>query len=214
MTIHILLADDHALMRAGLRKLIEDFPDCEIVGEAVNGHEAVRLVRELAPDLVLMDIAMPDLNGLDACERIAREALGTKIILLSMYSAEDVVMRGFAAGAKGYMLKDAAPEEMELAIHAVARGGTFFSSQITGRNAAQLRDGVHPLQSNELSTRQREVLQMIAEGHPTREIAKRLYLSVKTIETHRTQIMHKLDIYDVAGLTRYAVRTGLITLGN
>lgn len=210
MTIRILLADDHALMRAGLARLIASYPDCEVVGEAADGIEAVRIAREHAPDLVLLDITMPKRNGLDSCKEIVQGRPQTNIILLSMHKEEDFVLRGFEAGAKGYVVKDAAPEELEQAVRLVARGGTFISPLITGQIVEELRRGVLQAHANELSARQRQVLQLIAEGSSTREIADRLYLSVKTVETHRAQIMRKLEIHDVAGLTRYAIRIGLI----
>ena len=210
MTIRILLADDHALMRAGLTRLIASYPGCEVVGEAADGIEAVHLAREHAPDLVLLDITMPKQNGLDSCKEIVQGRPQTNIILLSMHKEEDFVLRGFEAGAKGYVVKDAAPEELEQAVRMVARGGTFISPLISGRIVEELRRGVLQAFPNELSARQRQVLQLIAEGSSTRVIADRLYLSVKTVETHRAQIMRKLEIHDVAGLTRYAIRIGLI----
>jgi two-component system, NarL family, response regulator NreC len=210
LTIRILLADDHALVRAGLIRIIASYPDCEVVGEAADGIEAVRLAREHAPDLVLLDITMPKRNGLDSCKEIVQGRPQTNIILLSMHKEEHIVLRGFDAGAKGYVVKNAAPEELEQAVRIVARGGTFISPLVTGRIVEDLRRGVPQAPANELSARQRQVLQLIAEGSSTREIADRLYLSVKTVETHRAQIMRKLDIYDIAHLTRYAIRVGLI----
>jgi DNA-binding NarL/FixJ family response regulator len=210
MTIRILLADDHALMRAGLTRLIASYPGCAVVGEAADGIEAVHLAREHAPDLVLLDITMPKRNGLDSCQDIVKARPQTKIILLSMHKEDDFVRRGFDAGAKGYVVKDAAPEELEQAVRIVASGGTFVSPLITGQIVEALRRGLPQAPATELSARQRQVLQLIAEGSSTREIADRLYLSVKTVETHRAQIMRKIEIYDVAGLTRYAIRIGLL----
>lgn len=210
MSIRILIADDHTLMRMGLKKLIAGFPDCEVVGDVADGREAVRQARALAPDVALLDISMPELNGLDACQRILRDQPQIKIILLSMHAVEDYVLRGITAGAKGYVLKDAAPEELEQALRIVARGGTFLSPQVTGLVVEQLRRGVREPQEIVLSERQRDVLQLIAEGHSTRDIAEKLYISVKTVESHRAQVMQRLDVHDVAGLTRYAMRTGLI----
>ncbi|MBK6980515.1 MAG: response regulator transcription factor [Betaproteobacteria bacterium] len=214
MTHRILLADDHALMRAGLGKLVASFAGCEVVAEAADGREALALAKRHAPDIVLLDITMPELNGLDACRRLAEELPACRVILLSMHSSEDFVLRGVQAGARGYVLKDAAPEELELAIRAVAAGGTFYSPKVTGHLVEQLRRGEAQPRGDELSVRQREVLQLIAEGRSTREIAERLHLSVKTIETHRAQVMAKLDIRDVASLTRYAIRIGLIDPGD
>jgi DNA-binding NarL/FixJ family response regulator len=214
MSIRILIADDHTLMRKGLKNLIAGFADCEVAGDVADGREAVRLARALSPDVVLLDITMPELNGLDACQRILREQPQIKVILLSMHADEDYVLRGITAGAKGYVLKDAAPEELEQALRLVARGGTFLSPQVTGVVVEQLRRGVKDAQEIELSARQREVLQLIAEGHSTRDIAEKLHISVKTVETHRSQVMQKLDVHDVAGLTRYAMRIGLIQPGD
>lgn len=214
MSIRILLADDHTLMRVGLKNLISNFEDCEVVGAASDGREAVRMARELAPDIVLLDITMPDLNGLDACQQILDKQPQIKVILLSMHADEDYVLRGITAGAKGYVLKNAAPEELEQAIRMVARGGSFLSPQVTGVVVEQLRRGVKVPQAIELSARQREVLQLVGESRSTREIAEQLHISAKTVETHRAQIMQRLGIHDVAGLTRYAIRIGLIQPGN
>ena len=210
MSIRILVADDHTLMRMGLKKLIAGFADCEVVADVADGREAVRLARTLSPDVALLDITMPELNGLDACKRILREQPQIKVILLSMHADEDYVLRGIAAGAQGYVLKDTAPEELEQALRLVAHGGSFLSPQVTGVVVEQLRRGAKAPQEIALSGRQREVLHLIAEGHSTREIAEKLNISVKTADTHRTQLMRKLGIHEVAGLTRYALRTGLI----
>jgi DNA-binding NarL/FixJ family response regulator len=210
MTIKILLVDDHALVRAGLHKLITGFKGCQIIGEAANGREAIQMARTVVPDIVLLDITMPELNGLDACEKILTESPALNVILLSMHANEVFVGQGLRAGAKGYVLKDAAPEELEIAIRAVANGGIFLSARVSGSSAHPAREGGLRSGVAELSQRQREVLQLIAEGHSTRDIAERLHLSVKTIETHRAQIMARLDIRDVAGLTRYAIRAGII----
>ena len=208
--MRILIADDHLLVREGLRLLIGGFADCEVVGSAGDGREAVRLAQKLAPDVVLLDINMPELNGIDACRLILSEQPQARVVLLSMHPDEGYVLRGVEAGAKGYVLKDAAPEELEQALRQVERGGSFFSPQVTGAVMERLRGGAGKPPAIKLSARQCEVLQLICEGHTNRGIAERLHLSPKTVDTHRTQIMRKLDIHDVAGLTRYAMRAGLI----
>ena len=208
--MRILIADDHLLVREGLRLLIGGFADCEVVGSAGDGREAVRLAQKLAPDVVLLDINMPELNGIDACRLILSEQPQARVVLLSMHPDEGYVLRGVEAGAKGYVLKDAAPEELEQALRQVERGGSFFSPQVTGAVMERLRGGAGKPPAITLSARQCEVLQLICEGHTNRGIAERLHISHKTVDTHRTQIMRKLDIHDVAGLTRYAMRAGLI----
>jgi DNA-binding NarL/FixJ family response regulator len=213
MPIHILLAEDHVLVRAGIRALLQRLPDVVVVGEASTGREALALAGALHPDIVLMDIAMPDLNGLDAAARLAREEPRTKIIILSMHAAEEYVRQALQAGAAGYVLKDAAPAELELAIRAVARGETFLSPGVSrqvmeGYVSGRGVEKPHGLER--LTPRQREVLQLVAQSKSTKDIAFDLGLSVKTIETHRAQLMDRLDIHDVAGLVRFAVRMGLV----
>lgn len=211
-TIRVLLADDHALVRAGIRSLLEKLPGVQVVGEASDGREALALIKSRAPNLILMDIAMTGLNGLDAAARVAREFPEIGVIILSMHATEEYVMQALRAGVSGYLLKDAATVELELAIQAVTRGETYLSPAISRRVIDDYLERVgHEQQPVEqLTPRQREILQLIAEGKSTKEIAFLLNLSVKTVETHRAQLMDRLDIHDVAGLVRYAMRIGLI----
>jgi len=213
MRTRILLADDHALVRQGFRALLAAMPDVEVVGEAANGREALRLIHALAPDLVLMDISMPELNGLDTTAHALRQQPQLKVIIISMHATEAYVIEALRAGAAGYLLKDADAGELERAIRAVARGERYLASSVSHHvidRYLRAERGEQVAEAEALSPRQREVLQLIAEGHSTREIADRLNLSVKTVETHRAQLMQRLDIFDVAGLTRHALRIGLI----
>lgn len=209
--IKVLLADDHALIRAGLVKLLESMPDIEVLGEANDGLQLLELAHALRPDLVLMDIAMPGLNGLETTARLLKAAPGTKVIILSMHQDEQYVRQALRVGTSGYLLKDSAPTELSLAIHAVARGDTYLSPAIS---RGVVSDYVTRLRNDDnqiaLTPRQREVLQLIAEGKSSKEIAQRLDLAVKTVDTHRTLLMKQLDIHEVAGLVRYALRAGLI----
>jgi DNA-binding NarL/FixJ family response regulator len=211
--IRIVLADDHALIRAGLRALLHSLDGVQVVAEASGGHEALESVQSHHPDVILMDIAMPGLNGLEAVARMAKESPSVRIIILSMYANEEYVRQALMAGAVGYVLKGAEPAELELAIKAVMRGETYLtpavSKQVVQDYLMQAEAKPSPLQ--ELTPRQREVLQLIAEGHSTKSIAQKLDLSVKTVETHRAELMNRLGIHDVAGLVRYAIRIGLIT---
>lgn len=208
--IRILLVDDHALVRAGLRALLEKISGVEIIGEAGNGREALGLIEALRPELVLMDIMMPELNGLDATARAISKFPDSRIIILSMNVTQDVVLQTLQAGASGYLLKNISPTELELAIRAVMRGEMYLSSLISQhvveaclkRTASPSRDMLTP--------RQREILQLIAEGNSTKQIAAKLDISVKTAESHRSDLMDAIDVHDIAGLTRYAIRMGLI----
>lgn len=213
MRVSVLLADDHALVRAGLRKLIESLPDIEVAGEADDGQALLLLAGQLQPNLVLMDIAMPGLNGLEATARLSKSHPQTRVLILSMHQGEDYVRQALRAGAAGYILKDAAPVELERALKTVLRGETYLSPAVSkgvmSDYVQRLRREATP--SEALTPRQREVLQLIAEGESTKEIARRLKLSVKTVETHRSQLMKQLDLHEVAALVRYAIRTGLIS---
>jgi DNA-binding NarL/FixJ family response regulator len=214
--VRVLLADDHALVRAGLRKLLESIADIEVIGEAADGLALLGLVAQVQPHLVLMDIAMPGLNGLEATARLIRDWPEVRVLILSMHQNEEYVREALRHGAAGYLLKDAAPMELELAIKAVLRGDTYLSPAVSkgvlSDYVARLRSG-EP-QSTQLTPRQREVLQLIAEGLSTKDIARRLDLSVKTVDTHRSQLMKQLDIHEVTGLVRYAMRVGLILPGS
>jgi DNA-binding NarL/FixJ family response regulator len=212
-TIRILLADDHALLRAGLRALLEKMADVEIVAEASDGRHALRLIEEHHPDVVLMDIMMPELNGLDATARAASKFPNTRVVILSMSADQEFVLQALQAGAAGYLLKNVTPAELELAIRAAARGEIHLCSAISKHviNGCLASGKATASSQTQLTPRQREVLQLIAEGSTTKAIAKKLGISVKTAESYRAELMEALDIHDVAGLTRYAIRTGMIT---
>jgi DNA-binding NarL/FixJ family response regulator len=217
----VVLADDHNLVRAGLRALLERLPDVEVVGEASNGREALALITRVKPDLALLDIGMPELNGLDAAARIAREAPRTRLVMVSMHASESFVAQAIQLGVAGYVLKESCADELPVLLRAVAAGETYLSPGVSktlvGALKNKLAGGTPPAASGAaaaagvLTPRQREILQLVAEGKSTKDIAKALDLSVKTVETHRAQIMERLDIHDVAGLVRYAIRLGLIS---
>jgi DNA-binding NarL/FixJ family response regulator len=209
----VLLADDHALVRAGIRALIEKIPNAEVVGEANSGREALEMIKSKLPNLVLMDIAMSELGGLEALPRITKDFPGVKVIILSGHANEEYVIRALRSGAAGYMLKDAATAELELAIRSIAEDKTYLSPSISRTVIDSYLERVggkfSPLE--QLTARQREILQLIAEGKNTKEIASDLDISVKTVESHRLQLMERLNIHDVPGLVRYAVRSGLVS---
>ena len=211
-SIRVLLAEDHELVRAGIRSLLEDMPGVEVVGEASNGRAALELVRSKLPNVVLMDIAMPGLGGLEALPQITKKFPGIKVVMLSAYGTEEYVSRAFRAGASGYLLKYAATVELEMVIRSVAQDKTYLSPAISRmiiNGYLERADGeLSPLER--LTSRQREILQMVAEGRNTKEIAGTLDVSVKTVEAHRLQLMARLDIHDVPGLVRYAIRNGLV----
>jgi len=215
MSIRILLADDHKITREGLCSLLDKQQDMEVVGEAEDGRTAVTLVRELVPSVVIMDVSMPDLNGIEAARQIVDQFPDVKIIALSMHSDTLFVTEMLKSGTSGYLLKDCAFEELALAIRAVVAGKTYLSPSVSG---VVVDDYLHRLSradfsdSEVLTDREREVLQLLAEGKSTKQIALKLHISVKTVETHRRQIMNKLDIHTVAELTKYAIRKGLTSL--
>jgi two-component system response regulator NreC len=208
MSIRVLLADDHKIVRQGLRSLLEKQHGMEVIAEAEDGRTAVQLARKLSPDVVVMDIAMPDLNGIGATRQIIAEAPGVKVVALSMHSDKRFVTRMLRAGASGYLLKDCAFEELARAISAVVANQIYLSLGIAG---VVVEDYVRhvPETGPSLTPRECEVLQLLAEGSSTKEIAARLHVSVKTVETHRRHIMEKLDIHTIAELTKYAIREGL-----
>ena len=213
MTVcRVLLVDDHALVRAGIRALLEALPRVEVVGETGDGLAAVRLATELAPDVILLDITLPGLNGLEVATRVVRLGSGTRVLMLSMHASPEYAARAFAAGAAGYLNKDSAFDELAAALDAIGAGRRYLCRAIDPaqvalfeRQAANGGSGI-----DRLTPRQRQILQLVAEGFSTREIAERLFVSVKTVETHRAQIMQRLDIHDVAGLVRFAIRHGLL----
>ncbi|MGH7439069.1 MAG: response regulator [Polyangiaceae bacterium] len=213
--LRVLLADDHALVRAGMRALLEDLPGVEVVGEAGDGHEALQLVRATSPDIALVDISMPTLNGLEVVTRAQKEFPRTRVVIVSMHTDDEFVRRALLAGAAGYLAKTADRAELEAALAAVARGETWLSPAVSGKLAASPTERISPRPAGNgpfeiLTPRQREVLQLVAEGLSTKEIASHLKVSLKTVETHRSELMDRLGIHGVAGLVRYAIRVGLV----
>lgn len=213
--IRVLLADDHTLIRQGLRALLEREADIKVIGEARNGREAVHQVVALKPDVVVMDISMPRLNGFEATQRIAAESPGTRVVALSMHKEAHHVHALLRAGAKGYVPKDAPVSELLAAVRAVHAGGCYLHPRISGPVVNGYLDGNKPpagkAGDDTLTPREREVLQLVAEGHTNKIIATELRLSIKTVEAHRARIMTKLKIHNAAGLTRYAISRGIIS---
>jgi DNA-binding NarL/FixJ family response regulator len=210
----ILLADNHTLVRAGIRSLLEGLSGIVVVGEAADGREALVLIKERNPDVVFMDVAMEGMNGLEATRRAVKSFPRVRVIILSIHSNEEYVSQALRAGASGYMLKDAAPSELEIAIQAVTSGATYLSPAVSRRVLDEYRRRVGEEEATPLemlTPRQREVLQLIAEGCSTKDIALKLDLGIKTVETHRTQLMERLDIHEIAGLVRYAIRHGFVS---
>jgi len=209
--IRVLLVDDHQLVRTGMRFLLNEVPGITVIGDTGDGRSALESIAALQPNIVLMDISMPELNGLEATTRIAKEFPLSRVIILSMHANEEYVLQSLRAGAAGYLVKNAAPEELELAIRAVARGETYLSPAISRHVVEELLGGAKNNASpvDVLTPRQREILQLVAEGKTTKQIAGTLGVSIKTIESHRTQLMDRLDIHELAGLVRFAIRHGL-----
>lgn len=213
MAIKIILVDDHKIVRQGLRNMLEQETDLEVIGEADDGRMAVRLVRELSPQVVIMDVGMPDLNGIEATRQVLAESPGVKVIGLSMHCDRRFVMNMLKAGASGYLLKDSAFEELATAIRMVLGGKMYLSTEIANIVIKDyLQGGGDESVFSVLTPREREVLQLMAEGKSSRQIADHLVISIKTVETHRMQLMHKLQIFSVAELTKYAIREGLSSL--
>ena len=212
MSVKIIIADDHKIMRDGLRNMLEKESGLEVVAEAKNGREAIQLTEQLRPDIVIMDISMEDLNGMDATRTIVGKGWGTKVIALSMHADKRFVAGMFEAGAMAYLLKDCAYNELVQAIRQTVSGRTYLCSMISG---VVIRDYIQRMRKSEaslLSPREKEILQLLAEGSTTKRIADQLKVSVKTVETHRQHVMEKLNIFSIAELTKYAIKEGITSL--
>lgn len=213
--ISVLLADDHTVVRQGLRTLLSTEPDIDVVAEAENGRQAVQLALQLKPDVIVMDIAMPQLNGLEAAKQITEENLPVKLLILSSYADSEYVHQLTAAGAAGYVIKQTAASDLINAVREVSKGNAFFSPPVLKQlleyyREACKRGGLQQQSGGQLTSREQEVLQLVAEGHVNKQIASTLFLSIKTVEKHRQQLMNKLGIHDIAGLTRYAIAHGVV----
>lgn len=211
----ILIVDDHSLVRAGLRRLIQEVTSAQIVGEASAGTEALGIIEAARPEIVLMDISMPGMNGLEATAQISARFPDVRVIILSMYCSEEDVLQALRAGASGYLHKSSAPAEIAIAINAIVSGGVYLSPSVSKWVVDGYLDRlkINSQSTGRLSRRQREVLRLVAEGLSTKEIARQLGISAKTVETHRTQLMSRLEIHEIAGLVRYAIKAGLIRSG-
>ncbi len=210
--IRVVLAEDHALVRAGFRSLLDGFPGVTVIAEAEDGLEALACIATHQPDVAVMDLTMPGLGGIQAIAEARRDHPGVRIVVLTMHRNEEYVRQALRAGAAAYLLKDSSPAELELAVRAVAQGGSYLSPMVSRHVVSDYvrRSASDDDVADGLTSRQREILQLIAEGHTNLQMASRLNLSIKTVETHRAQLMDRLNIRDVAGLVRYAIRVGLI----
>ena len=216
--IRVLLIDDHELVRSGIRALLEKSEDIRVVGEAGEGHEALACIRETNPDVVLLDISLPGLNGLEVAAKARKDSPRLRIVFLSMHANEEYVLQALKIGASGYVLKQSSTRELELAVRSAKKGETFLSPAISNTVVSDYmarlkggnvkKPGANPYEV--LTSRQREILQLIAEGFSSKEIAQKLSLSINTIEVHRANLMDRLNIHDIAGLVRYAIQTGII----
>ncbi len=214
MSIRVLISDDHAIVRDGLRFMLEAQGNIRVVGEASNGREAIRKVRELKPEIVIMDIVMSELNGIDATEQICRENPATRVIMLSMRSSTEPIIRSLKAGASGYLLKESAGRELVKAIYTVHEGKRYLSSKVSDQMLCAYLDKEENLKDplSALSQREREVLQLVVEGKTSAEIAEMLFLSIKTVKTYRSRLMTKLGIKDIPSLIKFAIQHGLTSL--
>lgn len=216
-TIKVLLADDHTIVRKGLRSLLEEEEDIKVVGEAEDGHEAIQKVSELEPDVIIMDVGMPSLNGLEAVKLLKKENRGIKILILTMHDNEEYIIEALKSGACGYLVKKSAPKELTAAIRIANKGETYLSPSIStkviNRFIRQTSDGIDKTSKDDLlTTRERETIQLIAEGKSNKEIADKLTISLKTVKNHRSNLMEKLDLHNTAEITQYAIRKGILIL--
>ncbi len=214
MTIHILLADDHTILRAGLRMMLNAQPDFEVVGEAQDGRQAIQEAQKLQPDVILMDITMPDMNGIEATRQIKKLLPETKVLILTMHEHDEYVFQALRAGASGYMLKEAADTDLISALRVIQNGQFYLSptaqSVMVGDYLQRVRTGEEKDSYSSLTEREREILKLVAEGYTNNQIAERLIISPKTVDTHRTHVMDKLNLHSRAELVKYAMRRGLL----
>jgi len=215
-SIRVLIADDHALVRDGIRALLDADEEITVVAEAQDGLEAIEKIRSHQPSIVLMDIGMARMNGLEATIQITKRFPGIKVAMLSMHANEEYVLQALRSGASGYLLKDTKKQDLIRAVKLIASGKTFLSPEVSRHVIDNYVQSVGTPKSliEQITPRQREILKLIAEGRTNKEMAQLLNISVKTVDTHRTQLMERLDIHDVAGLVRYAIKTGLVTIGS